>query len=430
MCCCAAAAANADDTGSSGDDNTNTDNNNNNNNNDCPDRGKSAFSAAAGSIQPDTETTALAVVHRNALTPLMERLYTRHRTFQYKNQHGLDLSIGIEQSWETQGAGTGAAIWESAELLARYVARTGGAGAIAKHPLLQTTTTTKDGKRGDGDGKEGKEEEGDAAAAAAASAPFRWWEGKSVMELGSGLGLASIVAAHMGARVYCTDGDALVVDMCAKNVAKNTATLAPQQSGRRSGSQGAGAKNKGDGEGDEGRSEGSSKGVGGGVGGGVGVGGGGAAGTAAAGTAAAGDDTIRKTAPVVAKLYWGDESDFAAADAWLAVTASGATTASAATAAKDAQGASAPDVILLADVVYGEHPEAWRALVDTLLRFTGPATVALLSHTRRGGAQKVFFNWLRDAGFEVEASTWSTRSFHFAAQLKTLNCGVHATRFY
>ena len=108
--------------------------------------------------------------------------------------------------------------------------------------------------------------------------------------------------------------------------------------------------------------------------------------------------------------YW-----LAAAGSDATATASATTATVATAAAKEAQGASAPDVILLADVVYGEHPEAWRALVDTLLRFTGPATVALLSHTRRGGAQKVFFNWLRDAGFEVEArSCVHSLASHFA----------------
>jgi hypothetical protein len=43
------------------------------------------------------------VVQRNALTPLMERLYTRNRTFAYTNGFGLDLAVAIEQSWETQG---------------------------------------------------------------------------------------------------------------------------------------------------------------------------------------------------------------------------------------------------------------------------------------------------------------------------------------
>ena len=35
----------------------------------------------------------------------------------------------------------------------------------------------------------------------------------------------------------------------------------------------------------------------------------------------------------------------------------------------------------------------------------GPGTVVLLSHTRRGdsGSQRKFFDWLRDAGFVVEA---------------------------
>jgi len=318
--------------------------------NDRPDRGKSGFTAAADVIGPNTTCRAVAIVQRNALTPLMDRLYTRNRTFEYSNGFGLNLTVAIEQSWETKGAGTGAAIWESAELLSRYIAQ-GATGAIAKHPLLA---------RGDGGG--GREtggarlgdkaiEEGDGDAEAA----FRWWQGKVVMELGSGLGLASIVAAHMGARVYCTDGDALVVGMCAKNVAKNTAQLA-------------------------------------------------------SGDVAHAASAVVKTAPAVAKLYWGDEGDFAAADAWLAgaraftgpTTSAAAASATDATAAKPSSTAGVADVILLADVIYGEHPEAWRALVDTLRRFSGPTTVTLLSHTRRGGRQRVFFDWLRDAGFEVE----------------------------
>jgi hypothetical protein len=80
----------------------------------------------------------------------------------------------------------------------------------------------------------------------------------------------------------------LVVDMCANNVAKNTAQLAAQSGG--------------------------------------------------------GDEGNVKTAPVVVKLYWGDEGDFAAADAWLTTTTSAAASSGVA------------DVIMLADVVYGKAP--------------------------------------------------------------------------
>ena len=52
-------------------------------------------------------------------------------------------------------------------------------------------------------------------------------------------------------------------------------------------------------------------------------------------------------------------------------------------------------------VLRGVHPGAWLVLVDMLRLFLGPGTVTLLSHTWRGGAQRVFFDWLKDAGFEV-----------------------------
>lgn len=47
------------------------------------------------------------------------------------------------------------------------------------------------------------------------------WAGKAVLELGSGAGLPGIVAAGLGARVVQTDHDALVLDLCRRNVARN-----------------------------------------------------------------------------------------------------------------------------------------------------------------------------------------------------------------
>ena len=146
------------------------------------------------------------------------------------------------------------------------------------------------------------------------------------MELGAGLGLASTVAAAVGASAYCTDGDAKVVAMCAANAAKNAAAV------------------KGAAKGDTG-----------------------------------------EVTP--ARLRWGDAEDEAAAVAWLS-----------------RRGSPAADVVLLADVVYGEHPDAWDALAGTLAKLSGPRTVAMLSHTRRGNGrgQRAFFDALETRGFETK----------------------------
>jgi predicted nicotinamide N-methyase len=49
----------------------------------------------------------------------------------------------------------------------------------------------------------------------------RDFEGARVVELGAGLGLAAMVAAHAGARVVATDGDAGVVEYARENLAAN-----------------------------------------------------------------------------------------------------------------------------------------------------------------------------------------------------------------
>ena len=296
-----------------------------------PDPGKSSSRTCVG--PPDTETTALAVVRDTPLSPLMGRLRQKHREFDYPS---IGLTLTLDQEWERSGVGTGAAVWDSAELLARYMATSGAARAFNPDALRDETHG-----HGGSSSEDPSETKMDAHAAALAR---DWWAGAVVVELGGGLGLASMVAARMGATVLCTDGDDMVVDMCARNVRAN--------------------------------------------------------GLAAADSIDPSiDSSTRRGSVEVARLAWGDEEDVAAAEAWVAA-ARGIEPGTKGCAK------AYPDVLLLADVVYGEHPDAWRGLVRTIAALAGPGTAVLLSHTRRGdskGAQRKFFDWLKDAGFVVEA---------------------------
>jgi predicted RNA methylase len=49
----------------------------------------------------------------------------------------------------------------------------------------------------------------------------RWWRNKVVVELGAGLGAASLAAAALGARALATDGDEAVVTLCVENAVAN-----------------------------------------------------------------------------------------------------------------------------------------------------------------------------------------------------------------
>ena len=259
-----------------------------------PDPGKSSSRTCVG--PPDTETTALAVVRDTPLSPLMGRLRQKHREFDYPT---IGLTLTLDQEWGRSGVGTGAAVWDSAELLARYMATSGAARAFNPNAL-------KDDAHAGSSSPSKTTMDADAAALAR-----DWWAGAVVVELGGGLGLASMVAARMGATVLCTDGDDLVVDMCARNVRANG--LAAEDS-----------------------PESSSRG------------------------------TVE-----VARLAWGDDEDVAAAEAWVAARRG-------IEPGTEGRAKAYPDVVLLADVVYGERPDAWRGLTRTCAALAGPGTVVVV----------------------------------------------------
>lgn len=116
---------------------------------------------------------ALVVYEPPATTPLT----TPHRVFTlpYSGR------VNISQAWGQNGARTGSAVWDAGVVLAFYL--------DAQHAR---------------------------------------WQHRSVMELGAGLGLASIVASRCGfEQVLATDGDSAVVPMALRNAA---AELQLQQS--------------------------------------------------------------------------------------------------------------------------------------------------------------------------------------------------------
>ena len=163
-------------------------------------------SGSAPSSMPGTTTTALALVPpTTALSPLMSRLNARSRTFVYEALGG--MSLEMRQAWSEDDAGTGSAVWDAAAALADDLARDGAAVALSRFWNM-----AEDGERVTAAPERADERADDARD---------WWRGKTVVELGAGLGTASLVAAALGARALATDGDETVCAMCSRNARIN-----------------------------------------------------------------------------------------------------------------------------------------------------------------------------------------------------------------
>ena len=55
-----------------------------------------------------------------------------------------------------------------------------------------------------------------------------FWEGKKVVELGSGLGVTAVTLIHLGASVVCTDGEESVVTQLKENLDNNFKGRSPE----------------------------------------------------------------------------------------------------------------------------------------------------------------------------------------------------------
>lgn len=286
-------------------------------------------SGSAPSSMPETTTTALALVPpTTALSPLMSRLNARSRTFVYEALGG--MSLEMRQAWSEEDAGTGSAVWDAAAALADDLARDGAAVALSRFWSM-----AEDGERVTTAPERADERADDDARA--------WWRGKTVVELGAGLGTASLVAAALGARALATDGDETVCAMCSRNARINADAVLDTARGRRE------------------RSD----------------------------CESILDDDDDARVPECRRLFWGDDGDARAAKAWIRARTNYKT--------------DTPDAILLADVVYGEYERIWSDLVKTIRSLARLDTVVIMSHARRGSGRgcKVFRGFARDAGFRV-----------------------------
>ena len=280
-------------------------------------------SGSAPSSMPETTTTALALVPpTTALSPLMSRLNARSRTFVYEALGG--MSLEMRQAWSEEDAGTGSAVWDAAAALADDLARDGATVALSRFWSM--------------DG-----EDGESPCVTTAPDARAWWRGKTVVELGAGLGTASLVAAALGARALATDGDETVCAMCSRNARINADAVLDTARGRRE------------------RSD----------------------------CESILDDDDDARVPECRRLFWGDDGDARAAKAWIRARTNYKT--------------DTPDAILLADVVYGENERIWSDLVKTIRSLARLETVVIMSHARRGSGRacKVFRGFARDAGFRV-----------------------------
>lgn len=167
-----------------------------------------------------------------------------------------------------QCKGTGVAFWEASFVLADFIARNRHPNRIDEiKPWLSQMKT-----------------------------PAKWdsWEGLSAVELGAGLGLPSLVAAHVGmSKVVATDGDQDVIALLHANKEKNSSTS-------------------------------------------------------------------NTSALVVKELLWGVEN-----------------------ALEEVGMEKVPDLLLAADVVYGNDEKVWKSLVNTMRQCSGPDTLILVAQVRR-----------------------------------------------
>ena len=88
---------------------------------------------------------------------------------------------------------SGMAMWEASFVLAEFLSQHGSLAQVAEVKELMAECSTW----------------------------WSGWTGKSGVELGSGLGLPSIVASNLGAKMIATDGDDAVLRLLGMNVKHN-----------------------------------------------------------------------------------------------------------------------------------------------------------------------------------------------------------------
>ena len=242
------------------------------------------------------------------------------------------------------GSGTGAVLWPAAAMLSKVM-----------HRIHTIDLPGRFRHASDGAVECGEEWNGGVGG----------WSGRSVLELGCGLGLASLVAAYLGSPlVIATDGDESLLPVIRRNVDLNRAYI-EDSPWRESTSP---PPSDGEGEGNARALEPLEPPR-----------------TVAPHELYLGDPSANLVSAV--QLRWGRKETraFWASAEGQTMRGGGGTTES------PGRRAGGPDCILLADLVYEQGIEVWKALVVTMVGLASETTVFLLAHTERYGKSTASF---------------------------------------
>ncbi|KAF5833170.1 hypothetical protein DUNSADRAFT_10620 [Dunaliella salina] len=274
----------------------------------------------------------------------------------------VELANDFRASFPETGSGllwarsTGLKVWDGAKVLSQLLLRPTLDDVVAKAPSFHGNL----------------QDESSKCSSSSADGCLFSLEDRMVVELGAGLGLCSVAAAHKGAQVVATDGDADLVRLLKKNLAFNNGEVALTATRLRERKKQSAVE----------------------------------AGQQLPSNSHSSTEDLStqgrfRHPPQAFLLRWGQEQAVAELKGQLLRIRESGRQAQQAAAKKavsspssapqqqqqqlpqDSYRDGAPDVVLLAEVVYGSDPGVWQALISTLKSLCDARTLILQAESRR-----------------------------------------------